>query len=135
MATEALVVKLSAPFSRHRGNCQCPNLMPLWEQMAETDRAEAEARRYAEQFAENPEKYKRDVIFQDALIRRRRSFELALELYRDVFAQAARSKGIIFESGGRVVEPDIIQEGQQYTMNCSTCRTEIPFVEYEGWNQ
>lgn len=122
-------------FYERRGSCACPELSALWSRIKVVDEAQEDAKDYAEQYVQDPPRWDRDPIFMRALQQRINSFGRAIEDYGKLFAQCVKTGQITFLANGVPVAIDALQDGVSYQMQCSSCGTEVPRLEYPGWNE
>ena len=122
-------------FYEQRGDCECPELEELWDQMKSVDDAQANAQNYAEDYVRDPKKYEKDPTFMRALAIRTDTFRSELRVYHGVFETKALDGSIVFKIDESEVDPRKLSEGDQYSFYCRSCDTEIPFLSYPGWGE
>jgi len=123
-------------FYEMKGDCRCPALEELWEQIKNVDDAQATAQEYAEAYITDQARYDGDSIFMNALRSRIAAFGKAIEAEQQVFLRKCHDGAFVFVLGGK----PLTIEGAAYAderpiMKCATCGTEIPQLKYPGWNE
>lgn len=122
-------------FYDYRKNCKCSQLNELWGQIKKVDNSQEEAKRYAEEYIKNPERYKEDVTFMNALSKRTNEFNSQILKYQDIFVKVCRKGHVVFEIEGKNINPKKFSKKEDYIIKCKRCDTRIPFLKYPSWNE
>lgn len=123
-------------FHKQKGNCDCIQLMELWEQMEVVDKLAVECTKDAKEYNKNKEQLEKDEKWMLNFRYRLGRFHEETEKYRNLFLEKLKKGHVKLQSIDGVVTTFYSDSDKEdYNCYCASCSTRVPRLHYEGWNK